>query len=137
MAGVGQIPSGPLTSLTVQVLDKAVRGPSRRLELMLRGLFRQCEADETLVHRPSSSSLLLSSLELRDTTIYEPQIRALLGTASHELMLRGLFRQCEADETLVLQPSALNPEPSKLNPKPQTQTLNPTPLNLNLKHPRP
>ena len=31
----------------------------------------------------SSSSLLLSCLELSDTTIYEPQIRALLGTASH------------------------------------------------------
>ena len=29
------------------------------------------------------SSLLLSSLELSDTTIYEPWIRALLGTASH------------------------------------------------------
>ena len=32
---------------------------------------------------PSSSSLLLSSLELSDTTIYEPYMRALLGTASH------------------------------------------------------
>mmetsp|Transcript_19167 Transcript_19167/g.43140 ORF Transcript_19167/g.43140 Transcript_19167/m.43140 type:complete len:309 (-) Transcript_19167:111-1037(-) len=30
------------------VVDKAVRGPSRRLELMLRGLFRQCAGDETL-----------------------------------------------------------------------------------------
>ena len=30
-----------------------------------------------------SSSLLLSSLELRDTKVYEPYIRALLGTASH------------------------------------------------------
>ena len=29
---------------------------------------------------PSSSSLLLSSLELSDTQVYEPQIRALLGT---------------------------------------------------------
>jgi len=29
----------------------------------------------------SSSSLLISSLELRDTKVYEPQIRALLGTA--------------------------------------------------------
>jgi len=29
------------------------------------------------------SSLLLSSLELSDTNVYEPQIRALLGTASH------------------------------------------------------
>ena len=31
----------------------------------------------------SSSSSLLSSLELRDTTVREPQIRGLLGTASH------------------------------------------------------
>ena len=31
----------------------------------------------------SSSFLLLSSLELSDTTIYEPSIRALLGIASH------------------------------------------------------
>jgi hypothetical protein len=31
----------------------------------------------------SSSSLLLSSLELSDAQIYEPQIRALFGTASH------------------------------------------------------
>ena len=29
------------------------------------------------------SSLLLSSLELSDTKVYAPQIRALLGTASH------------------------------------------------------
>jgi len=32
---------------------------------------------------PSSSSLLLSSLELRDTKVYEPEIRARLGTAAH------------------------------------------------------
>ena len=31
----------------------------------------------------SSSSLSLSSLELSDTKVYEPYIRALLGTASH------------------------------------------------------
>ena len=30
-----------------------------------------------------SSYLLLPSLEFRDTTIYEPDIRALLGTAPH------------------------------------------------------
>jgi len=30
-----------------------------------------------------SSSLLLSGLELSDTQVYEPQIRALLGTAPH------------------------------------------------------
>jgi len=32
---------------------------------------------------PSSPSLLLSSLELSDTQVYEPSVRALLGTASH------------------------------------------------------
>jgi len=31
----------------------------------------------------SSPSVLLSSLELSNTKVYEPQIRALLGTASH------------------------------------------------------
>ena len=31
----------------------------------------------------SSSLLLLSSPELSDTKVYEPQIRALLGTAAH------------------------------------------------------
>ena len=31
----------------------------------------------------SSSSLLLSSIELSDTQVYEPYIRARLGTASH------------------------------------------------------
>jgi len=38
---------------------------------------------ETRHAHPSSSSLLLSSLELSDTKVYEPQIRALLGTALH------------------------------------------------------
>ena len=38
--------------------------------------------------RSSSSSLLLSSLELSDTKVYELQIRALLGTASHLLLLQ-------------------------------------------------
>jgi len=42
----------------------------------------------------SSSSLLLSSLELSDTKVYAPQIRARLGTAAHfcevvVLKLRG------------------------------------------------
>jgi len=32
---------------------------------------------------PTSSSVLLSSLEWSDTKVYEPEIRALLGTASH------------------------------------------------------
>ena len=33
--------------------------------------------------KPFSSSLLLPSLELSDTQVYAPQIRALFGTASH------------------------------------------------------
>ena len=32
---------------------------------------------------PSSSSVLFSSPELSDTRVHEPQLRALLGTASH------------------------------------------------------
>ena len=35
----------------------------------------------TADHQPSSSSLLLSSLELSDTKVYEPEKRARLGTA--------------------------------------------------------
>jgi len=38
---------------------------------------------EALTSPALSSDLLLSSLELSDTTIYEPQTRALLGIASH------------------------------------------------------
>ena len=40
--------------------------------------------------RSSSSSLLLSSLELSDTQVYEPQLRALLGTAAHFCEVVGL-----------------------------------------------
>ena len=58
---------------------------------------------ERCVHRvrpqpatPSSSSLLLSSLELSDTTLYEPQIRARLGTTAHfcEVVVLRLGRTC-------------------------------------------
>ena len=43
------------------------------------------EEDDRFWHalRGNSSSSLLSSLELSDTTIYYPYIRALLGTAPH------------------------------------------------------
>ena len=37
----------------------------------------------SLTTHSSGSSLLLSSLELSDTKVYEPQIRARLGTAAH------------------------------------------------------
>ena len=36
-----------------------------------------------VLRQPSSSVLLLSSLEMSDTHVYEPLIRTLLGTASH------------------------------------------------------
>jgi len=48
-----------------------------------------CEAIENFklpdlyARNPEPSSLLLSSLELNDTKVYEPSVRALLGTASH------------------------------------------------------
>jgi len=41
------------------------------------------------VFSSSSSSVLLSSLQLSDTHVYEPQMRAILGTASH--FRTGLF----------------------------------------------
>ena len=44
---------------------------------------RESERDTAGIATSSSSSLLLSSLELSDTKVYEPYIRALLGTASH------------------------------------------------------
>ena len=45
------------------------------------GLSRRIPASTKLTDS-SSSSLLLSSLELSDTQVYEPYTRALLGTAS-------------------------------------------------------
>ena len=40
----------------------------------------------------SSSSLLLSSLELSDTKVYEPYIRARLGTAAHLCRVKATSR---------------------------------------------
>ena len=40
----------------------------------------------------SDSSLLLSSLELSDAKVYEPQTRARLGTASHFCKVAALER---------------------------------------------
>jgi len=51
---------------------------------MLPRSWKESHAPEMFRRRSSSlSSLLLSRLELSDTKAYEPQIRALLGTASH------------------------------------------------------
>ena len=48
-------------------------------------------ASEPLPRMQPSSSLLLSSLELSDTKVYEPQIRARLGTTA-AMALRGDVR---------------------------------------------
>jgi len=58
---------------------------------MVGGATRCAESGEKIPSSSSSSSsssasLLLSSLELSDTKVYEPQIRALLGTASHKVV---------------------------------------------------
>jgi len=53
-----------------RVQDAALGEASRR--------FKICRAQVT----PSSS--LLSSLEFSDTQVYEPEIRARLGTAAHQ-----------------------------------------------------
>jgi len=42
-----------------------------------------------------SSSLLLSSLELSDEKVYEPEIRALLGTAKVQLCLNTIHQSNE------------------------------------------
>ena len=42
----------------------------------------------------SSSSPSLSSLEMSDTKVYEPEIRALLGTASHFCVVGVLTQVC-------------------------------------------
>ena len=60
------------------------------------------ENENTMMTVPPSllTTLLLSSLELSDTKVYEPQIRALLGTAS---------RFCEV--VVLKVPSSPNPAP--------------------------
>ena len=64
----------------VQLLEfRNVRGDRRQVVLVQPGF--QCDGFEFGPLR-LSSSLLLSSLELSDTKVYDPQIRALLGTAS-------------------------------------------------------
>ena len=61
---------------------------------------RDAAADDAAVL--SSSNLLLSSLELSDAQVYEPQIRARLGTASHfcevvVLKLRTVPIECRVE----------------------------------------
>jgi len=85
----------------------------------------------------SSSSLLLSSLELSDTKVYEPCIRALLGTASHFCQVAVLkLRTVPLTGQIVhasrgfleLGSCSLNPTPYILHPTTQSiHTLNPNP----------
>ena len=53
------------------------------------------------VNLPSSCAVLLSSLELSDTHVYDPSIRALVGTASHfcESVVLNIPRSCYIDTT--------------------------------------
>ena len=98
-----------------------------------------------------SSSLLLSSLELSDTQVYEPYIRALLGTAGDAVPRRNRCsarlpaagpahgRGTPTPYTLHLTPYTLHPTPYTLHPTPYTlhltpDTLVPTPYTL---HPAP
>ena len=53
-------------------------GPGTHLPSPIKTCTCECDLFPT-----SSSSVLLSSLELSDTQVYEPYIRALLGTDSH------------------------------------------------------
>jgi len=66
--------------------------------------------------RSCSSSLLLSSLELSATIVYEPEIRALLGTASHFFGLRRAPLQ-----RVRPKPKPVNPNTS-VTPTPETRT---------------
>ena len=65
--------------------------------------------------QPSTlSPFLLSSLELGDTTIYEPQIRALLGTAPY-FCPAPVLKQRTVSLLRSASPSTLTPKPSTLN----------------------
>ena len=77
----------PLRSRSQVVTEEGVPTLYRGLSPVLLG-----SAPEMAVQVSSSSSLLLPSLELSDTTVYEPSIRALLGTA-----VPGAPRLCARD----------------------------------------
>ena len=68
--------------------------------------------------RPSSSSLLLSSLELSDTTINEPWIRALLGITSQ--VGASPAPQLLASHPSTLAPTHFTPTRSHLAPDPSS-----------------
>jgi len=75
-------------------------------------------------------SSFLSSLDLSDTKVYEPYIRALFGTASHfckvvVLKLRTVrARSASRQGDLLPTPYSLNPTPHTLHPTPYA--LHPT-----------
>jgi len=60
---------------------------------------------------PKPSSLLLSSLELSDTQVYEPYIRALLGTTSHfcEVVVLESMRRGAASGARAVRLEAVSP----------------------------
>jgi len=62
-----------------------------------------CRGRELSAMRVFSSSLLLSSLQLSDAKVYEPEIRALLGTAAHF---------CEVAVLMGVRPIMFDPSPS-------------------------
>ena len=84
------------------------------------------------------SSLLLSSLELSDTTIYEPYMRALLGTDPrfcHAVVLQprlpaAAVRRLIQARFVPIERVVLSPKLYTLNPSHFIPSLNPPHLNL-------
>ena len=71
----------------------------------------------------SSSSLLLSSLELSDTKVYAPQIRALLGTASHFCEVVVLRLRARAADGVALDVLLQPLHHPRLHPRPRRLAL--------------
>ena len=72
-----------LTYNGLQVQRQQQQGQLTQLQLLKQLLAQQATHGNATLLQVTYSSVFLSSLELRDTKVYEPQIRALLGTASH------------------------------------------------------
>ena len=85
----------------------------------------------------SSSSLLLSSLELSGTKVYEPQIRARLGATAHvykALVLELALLYHDMDLTSREYSPTYTPHPTTYTLHPRPNTLHPT---LDTRHPAP
>ena len=67
-----------------------------------------------------SLSLLLSSLKLSDTEVYEPPLRALLGTASHFCEVVVLKLRTSSGEPLAIGRGILDGE-SRQHPRDRSQ----------------